>query len=87
MFDFPEEIRRATYTTNAIESLNSAIRKFTKNRKQYPSEHSALKLVYMAIREASKRWTRPIKHWKQALNQVLLRRSQGKRQPKSYHHV
>lgn len=72
MFDFPEEIRRATYTTNAIESLNSAIRKFTKNRKQYPSEHSALKLVYMAIREASKRWTRPIKHWKQALNHFAI---------------
>jgi transposase-like protein len=72
MFDFPEEIRRATYTTNAIESLNSAIRKFTKNRKQYPSEQSALKLVYMAIREASKRWTRPIKHWKQALNHFAI---------------
>jgi transposase-like protein len=72
MFDFPEDIRRATYTTNAIESLNSAIRKFTKNRKQYPSEQSALKLVYMAIREASKRWTRPIKHWKQALNHFAV---------------
>jgi transposase-like protein len=42
MFDFPQEIRRATYTTNAIESLNSAIRKFTKNRKQYPLDQSAL---------------------------------------------
>jgi transposase-like protein len=72
MFDFPQEIRRATYTTNAIESLNSAIRKFTKNRKQYPSEQSALKLVYMAIREASKRWTRPIQHWKQALNHFAI---------------
>ena len=72
MFDFPEEIRRVTYTTNAIESLNSTIRKFTKNRKQYPSEQSALKLVFMAIREASKRWTRPIKHWKQALNHFAI---------------
>jgi transposase-like protein len=72
MFDFPEEIRRTTYTTNAIESLNSAIRKFTKNRKQYPSEQSAQKLVFMAIREASKRWTRPIKHWKQALNHFAI---------------
>ena len=66
MFDFPEEVRKVTYTTNAIESLNSVIRKYTKNRKQYPSEQSALKLLFMAIREASKRWTRPIKHWKQA---------------------
>lgn len=72
MFDFPEEIRRVTYTTNAIESLNSTIRKFTKNRKQYPSEASALKLVYMAIREASKRWTRPIANWKQALNHFAI---------------
>jgi transposase-like protein len=72
MFDFPDEIRRVTYTTNAIESLNSTIRKFTKNRKQYPSEQSALKLVFMAIREASKRWTRPIKHWKQALNHFAI---------------
>ena len=72
MFDFPEEIRRVTYTTNAIESLNSTIRKFTKNRKQYPSEQSALKLVFMAIREASKRWTRPIKHWKHALNHFAI---------------
>lgn len=72
LFEFPEEIRRVIYTTNAIESLNSTIRKFTKNRKQYPSEQSALKLVFMAIREASKRWTRPIKHWKQALNHFAI---------------
>jgi len=72
MFEFTPEIRKVTYTTNAIESLNSTIRKFTKNRKQYPSEGSALKLIYMAIREASKRWTRPIKHWKQALNHFAI---------------
>lgn len=72
MFDFPPEIRKVTYTTNAIESLNSTIRKFTKNRKQYPSEGSALKLIYMAIREASRRWTRPIQHWKQALNHFAI---------------
>ncbi len=67
LFDFPPSIRRAIYTTNAIESVNSVIRKFTRNRKIYPNEASALKLVYMAINEASKRWTRPIHHWKQAL--------------------
>lgn len=72
MFEFPEEIRRVTYTTNAIESLNSSIRKFTKNRKQYPTEESALKLTFMAIREASKRWTRPIAHWKRALNHFAI---------------
>jgi transposase-like protein len=55
MFDFPPAIRRAIYTTNAIESVNSVIRKFTRNRKQYPNEESALKLVYLAIHEASKK--------------------------------
>jgi len=68
LFDFPPAIRKAVYTTNAIESVNSVIRKFTRNRKIYPNEESALKIVYMAIREASRKWTLPIKHWKQALN-------------------
>lgn len=72
LFDFPPPIRRAIYTTNAIESVNSVIRKFTKNRKIYPNEESALKLIYMAIHEASKKWTRPIHHWKQALNHFAI---------------
>ena len=54
LFDFPPPIRKAIYTTNAIETVNSVIRKFTRNRKIYPNEESALKLVYMAIREASR---------------------------------
>jgi len=72
LFDFPPPIRKAIYTTNAIESVNSVIRKFTKNRKIYPNEQSALKLIYMAIHEASKRWTMPIHHWKQALNHFAI---------------
>lgn len=72
LFDFPPPIRKAIYTTNAIESLNSVIRKFTRNRKIYPNEESALKLVYMAISEASKKWTMPIHHWKQALNHFAI---------------
>jgi putative transposase len=72
LFDFPAPIRRAIYTTNAIESVNSVIRKFTRNRKIYPNEQSALKIVYMAIREASKRWTMPVRHWKQALNHFAI---------------
>ena len=72
LFDFPAPIRKAIYTTNAIESVNSAIRKFTRNRKIYPHEKSALKLINMAISEASKRWTRPIHHWKQALNHFAI---------------
>lgn len=72
MFELPEPIRKATYTTNAIESVNSVIRKFTRNRKQYPNRDSALKLIYMAINEASKKWTKPIRNWKEALNHFAI---------------
>ena len=72
MFDFPPAIRKAIYTTNAIESVNSVIRKFTRNRKQYPNEESALKFVYLAIHEASKKWTRPIYNWRGALNHFAI---------------
>jgi putative transposase len=72
MFEFPPEIRKAIYTTNAIESVNSVIRKFTRNRKQYPNEESALKLVYLAIHEASKKWTLPIPKWREALNHFAI---------------
>jgi putative transposase len=72
LFDFPPPIRKAIYTTNAIESINSVIRKFTRNRKQYPNAESAIKLVYLAIHEASKRWTMPIRGWKAALNHFAI---------------
>ena len=66
MFDFPEEIRKVTYTTNAIESLDGVIRKYTKNRKQYPSEQSALKTsVHGDPGGIEAMDPRPIKHWKQ----------------------
>jgi transposase-like protein len=72
LFDYPPAIRKAIYTTNAIESINSVIRKFTRNRKIYPNEDSALKLIYMAIREASERWTMPVRKWKEALNHFAI---------------
>ena len=72
LFDYPAPIRKAIYTTNAIESVNSVIRKFTRNRKIYPNEESALKLVFMAVHEASKKWTMPVHHWKQALNHFAI---------------
>jgi transposase-like protein len=72
LFDFPPAIRKAIYTTNTIESVNSVIRKFTRNRKIYPHQESALKIVYMAIHEASKKWTKPIAHWKNALNHFAI---------------
>jgi len=72
LFDFPEDIRKAIYTTNAIESLNSVIRKVIKKRKLFPTDDSAKKVVYLAIRDASKKWTMPIRNWKVALNRFMI---------------
>jgi len=62
--EYPDDIRRAIYTTNAIESLNSVVRKEIKNRKLFPADNSALKVVYLAIESASKKWAMPIHNWK-----------------------
>jgi transposase-like protein len=72
LFDFPWPIRKAISTTNTIESVNSVIRKLTRNRKIYPSEDSAFKNLYIAIMEASKKWTMPIPKWKPALNHFAI---------------
>ena len=72
LFAYPEDIRKAIYTTNAIESLNSVIRKATKKRKVFPTEDSAKKVVYLAIRQASEKWTMPIRNWKTALNRFMI---------------
>lgn len=62
LFDYPQDIRKAIYTTNAIESLNSVIRKAIKKRKLFPTEDSARKVIYLAIQDASKKWTMPIRN-------------------------
>jgi putative transposase len=72
LFSYPEDIRKAIYTTNAIESLNSVIRKALHKRKLFPSDDSAKKVVYLAIQEASQKWTMPIKNWKSALNRFMI---------------
>jgi len=72
IFDFPEEIRKAIYTTNAIESLNSVIRKSVSKRKVFPSDDSALKMVYLVTEQAAKRWTRPIDNWPQTLHRFTI---------------
>ena len=72
IFDYPPEIRKVIYTTNAIESLNSVIRKSVKKRKLFPSDTAALKVVYLSAMEASKRWKRPVRDWKNALNQFAI---------------
>ena len=68
MFKYPEDIRKAIYTTNAIESLNSVIRKAIKKRKLFPTDDAAKKVVYLAVMDASKKWTMPIRNWKLVLN-------------------
>ncbi len=72
LFKYPEDIRRAIYTTNAIESLNSVIRKAVKVRKLFPSDDSAMKVIYLAIMVASKKWTMPIRNWKLAMNRFMI---------------
>lgn len=72
LFDYPEEIRKVIYTTNAIESLNSVIRKTIKNRKIFPHDNSALKVTWLAIQAASRKWTMPLHHWNVALNRFMM---------------
>jgi len=72
LFAYPDEIRKAIYTTNAIESLNSVIRKVIKKRKLFPTDDSARKVIYLAIQEASRRWTMPIRNWKAAMNRFMI---------------
>jgi transposase-like protein len=72
IFKYPNEIRRAIYTTNAIESLNYQLRKVTKNRSAFSTDDAIFKMLYLAIRNASKKWTMPIKNWGQALNQFAI---------------
>ncbi|PMU03232.1 transposase, partial [Aeromonas salmonicida] len=72
LFDYPPAIRKVIYTTNAIESLNSVLRKATKQRKLFPTDESALKVAFLAIQQASKKWTMPIQNWKPALNRFII---------------
>ena len=71
-FEYPDEIRKVIYTTNTVESLNSVIRKATDRRRLFSSDQAALKVVYLTIELAAKKWTMPIREWKPALNQFLI---------------
>ncbi len=72
LFDYPEDIRKAIYTTNAIESLNSVIRKAIKNRKIFRTDESVMKVIYLAMEKASEKWTMPIRNWKAAMNRFEI---------------
>lgn len=72
-FAYPEDIRKVIYTTNAIESLNSSLRKVTKNRNSFPNDESVIKLLYMALQNIMRKWTMPIRNWPLAVHQFAIR--------------
>jgi len=69
---YPAEIRKVIYTTNAIESLNRSLRKISKNRGVFPHEESLLKLYYLALERAAKKWTMPVHNWSEALSRFAI---------------
>jgi transposase-like protein len=71
-FDFPPEIRKVIYTTNAIESVNYSLRKLTKHRGAFPNDEALVKLLYLALRNIAKKWTMPIRDWKAALTRFTI---------------
>lgn len=71
-FDYPQEVRKVVYTTNAIESLNYSMRKVLKNRGAFPNDESIMKLLFMGLKNVARKWTRPIRDWKAALNQFVI---------------
>jgi transposase-like protein len=72
LFDYPPEIRKVIYTTNAIESLNYSLRRVLNNRGAFPDDDSVRKLLYLAINKASKKWTMPLHNWLAALNRFMI---------------
>ncbi|HEV2601204.1 MAG TPA: IS256 family transposase [Candidatus Babeliales bacterium] len=71
-FAYPPDIRKVIYTTNAIESLNMTLRKVLKNKRAFPSDEAALKQLYLGIKNISKKWTMPVRNWKEAMNCFLI---------------
>lgn len=71
-FAFPADIRKAIYTTNAIESMNMTLRKVLRNHRSFPTDESVMKVIYLAIQNISKKWTMPIRDWKAALNRFAI---------------
>jgi len=71
-FKFPPEIRKAVYTTNAIESVNYTIQKIIKHRQSFPNDEAAIKLIFMGLKNISRKWTMPIRDWGAAINQFAV---------------
>ena len=71
-FEFPLEIRKIIYTTNLVENLNGKIRKYTKNKMSFPTDDAVMKSVFLAVQQATKKWTMPIQNWGVILNQFMI---------------
>jgi len=72
-FDYPSDIRKAIYTTNAIESLNRSLRKVIKTKGAFPTEASVMKIFYLALENIAKKWTMPIRCWNSAIQQFAIK--------------
>jgi putative transposase len=71
-FEFPEQIRRLIYTTNAVESVHRQLRKVTKNKSVFPTDESLVKMLFLAIRDVSKKWTMPMHGWKTIISYLSV---------------
>ena len=71
LFELPDEIRKAIYTSNAIESVNSALRKVTNGKGSFPSEESVYKVLFLRINALKEKWDKPIKNWKTIQSQII----------------
>lgn len=71
-FDYPPEIRKVIYTTNAIESLNASLRQVSKARRSFPNDDAVMKLMYLALHQIAKKWTMPLRDWKPAMTQFII---------------
>ena len=81
-FDYPPEIRRIIYTTNAIESVNMSLRKVSKSRGSFPNDEAVIKLYYLALSNIAKKWSMPLRDWKPALNRFTIQFNE--RMPQHY---
>ena len=70
---YPKAIRQIIYTTNSIESLNSQLRKVTKNKRVFPSDESVFKTLYLTINYTTAKWTMPIRNWNEAMAHFLIK--------------
>jgi transposase-like protein len=69
---FPAEIRKVIYTTNAIESLHMQLRKILKNRGHFPNDEAAAKLIFLALKNITRRWKKPPVSWKEPMSQFAI---------------